>query len=227
MPSALAERLGIDLKVVPIEEAHVAFAYMLAPVLGREPAGLTDENLQSRLRGVLLMAVSNAKGWIVLDHGQQERDGHRLLDALRRLGRWVRRDQGRAQDARLRPVPLPQHPGGARGPPGPIPDSVLDKPPVGRAAARPARRPVASALRGARPGAPGLRRARPHGGRPGGRGLRPAPWSTGSCGWSTAPSTSGARCRRGCGSPPRPSARTAACPSPTATALGARGAGGG
>jgi NAD+ synthase (glutamine-hydrolysing) len=67
----LAERLGIDLKVVPIEEAHVAYASMLAPVLGREPFGLTDENLQSRLRGVLLMAVSNAKGWIVLTTGNK------------------------------------------------------------------------------------------------------------------------------------------------------------
>src|SRR3984957_10527952 len=67
----LAERLGIDLKVVPIEEAHLAFASMLVPVLGREPFGLTDENLQSRLRGVLLMAASNAKGWIVLTTGNK------------------------------------------------------------------------------------------------------------------------------------------------------------
>src|ERR1700677_2967097 len=68
---ALAERLGIDLKTVAIEEAHVAFASMLAPLLGREPFGLTDENLQSRLRGVLLMAMSNAKGWIVLTTGNK------------------------------------------------------------------------------------------------------------------------------------------------------------
>src|SRR5580692_3379213 len=68
---ALAERLGIDLRTVAIEEAHVAFSSMLAPLLGREPFGLTDENLQSRLRGVLLMAVSNAKGWIVLTTGNK------------------------------------------------------------------------------------------------------------------------------------------------------------
>jgi NAD+ synthase (glutamine-hydrolysing) len=68
---ALAERLGIDLKTVAIEEAHVAFSSMLAPLLGREPFGLTDENLQSRLRGVLLMALSNAKGWIVLTTGNK------------------------------------------------------------------------------------------------------------------------------------------------------------
>ena len=66
---ALAALLGIDLRVVPIEGAHVAFTDMLAGVLGREPSGLTDENLQSRLRGVLLMGVSNANGWIVLTTG--------------------------------------------------------------------------------------------------------------------------------------------------------------
>ena len=38
---------------------------------GGEPEGLTDENLQSRLRGVLLMALSNAKGWIVLTTGNK------------------------------------------------------------------------------------------------------------------------------------------------------------
>src|ERR1700722_15626805 len=68
---ALASLLGIDLQVVPIEEAHVAFTSMLAGVLGREPTGLTDENLQSRLRGVLLMGLSNAKGWIVLTTGNK------------------------------------------------------------------------------------------------------------------------------------------------------------
>jgi NAD+ synthase (glutamine-hydrolysing) len=44
---------------------------LLLPVLGRPPAGLTDENLQSRLRGLLLMAVSNDKGWIVLTTGNK------------------------------------------------------------------------------------------------------------------------------------------------------------
>ena len=43
----------------------------LSPLLGGEPAGLTDENLQSRIRGVLLMALSNADGWIVLTTGNK------------------------------------------------------------------------------------------------------------------------------------------------------------
>ncbi len=67
----VAARLGVDLRVVPIEPVHAAFSGVLAPVLGGPPAGLTDENLQSRLRGVLLMATSNALGWIVLTTGNK------------------------------------------------------------------------------------------------------------------------------------------------------------
>jgi NAD+ synthase (glutamine-hydrolysing) len=67
----LALRLGISMATIPIEEAHVAYASMLAGVLGRAPEGLTDENLQSRLRGVLLMAISNDTGAIVLTTGNK------------------------------------------------------------------------------------------------------------------------------------------------------------
>ncbi len=68
---ALAANLGIDLRTVPIEEAHATFATMIASAIGAAPAGLTDENLQSRIRGVLLMALSNARGWIVLTTGNK------------------------------------------------------------------------------------------------------------------------------------------------------------
>jgi NAD+ synthase (glutamine-hydrolysing) len=69
--AALAGHLGIDLFTVPIESPHTAFASVLAAVLGDPPSGLTDENLQSRIRGVVLMAVSNARGWIVLTTGNK------------------------------------------------------------------------------------------------------------------------------------------------------------
>ena len=68
---ALAANFGIDLASAPIETAHRALAETLAPLLGAEPVGLTDENLQSRIRGVLLMALSNAHGWIVLTTGNK------------------------------------------------------------------------------------------------------------------------------------------------------------
>ncbi|MBV8463990.1 MAG: NAD+ synthase [Acidimicrobiales bacterium] len=67
----LGDNLGIDLAAVPIEPVHGAFASSLAPLLGADPAGLTDENLQSRIRGVLLMALSNARGWLVLTTGNK------------------------------------------------------------------------------------------------------------------------------------------------------------
>jgi NAD+ synthase (glutamine-hydrolysing) len=68
---ALAANLGIDLAGAPIEPAHRAFTDMLHPLLAGDPSGLTDENLQSRIRGVLLMALSNARGWIVLTTGNK------------------------------------------------------------------------------------------------------------------------------------------------------------
>jgi NAD+ synthase (glutamine-hydrolysing) len=67
----LAANLGIDVATVGIEDGHRALASTLAPLTGGEPTGLTDENLQSRIRGVLLMALSNAKGWIVLTTGNK------------------------------------------------------------------------------------------------------------------------------------------------------------
>jgi NAD+ synthase (glutamine-hydrolysing) len=67
----LAQRLDIDITTVAIEPAHQAFAAMLDEPLGGVAAGLTDENLQSRIRGVLLMAVSNDTGAIVLTTGNK------------------------------------------------------------------------------------------------------------------------------------------------------------
>jgi len=68
---ALGANLGIEVTNLPIEPVHREFASTLGPALGSDPAGLTDENLQSRLRGVLLMALSNANGWIVLTTGNK------------------------------------------------------------------------------------------------------------------------------------------------------------
>jgi NAD+ synthase (glutamine-hydrolysing) len=67
----LAERLGIDFRTVPIEPGFVAYSEMLAPSFaGREP-DLTEENLQSRIRGTTLMALSNKFGWMVLTTGNK------------------------------------------------------------------------------------------------------------------------------------------------------------
>jgi NAD+ synthase (glutamine-hydrolysing) len=69
--SALADALGLDFRVIAIEDAFAAFLAMLEPSFaGREP-DLTEENLQSRIRGMLLMALSNKFGWLVLTTGNK------------------------------------------------------------------------------------------------------------------------------------------------------------
>jgi NAD+ synthase (glutamine-hydrolysing) len=67
----LAENLGIDYRTISIEPAFQAYLDMLSPSFaGRQP-GLTYENLQSRCRGQLLMALSNEFGWMVLSTGNK------------------------------------------------------------------------------------------------------------------------------------------------------------
>ena len=82
---------------------------------GAEP-DVTEENIQSRCRGMLLMAISNKTGAPGADHRQQERDGGRLRHAVRRHGRRLRADQGLQQDAGVSPGALPQHAVGAGDP---------------------------------------------------------------------------------------------------------------
>jgi NAD+ synthase (glutamine-hydrolysing) len=67
----LAERLGIDCRTVAIEPAFGAYLDMLAPSFDGRPADLTEENLQSRIRGTTLMALSNKFGWMVLTTGNK------------------------------------------------------------------------------------------------------------------------------------------------------------
>ncbi len=67
----LAENLGIELLELPIEPMMRANEEALAEVFaGREP-DLTEENLQARIRGNLLMALSNKFGWLVLTTGNK------------------------------------------------------------------------------------------------------------------------------------------------------------
>ena len=67
----LAGRLDIEITTLPIEGAHEIFARALFDVLDGEPQGVTDENIQSRSRAVLMMAISNATGAIVLTTGNK------------------------------------------------------------------------------------------------------------------------------------------------------------
>ncbi len=68
---AVSVNLGVDFREVPIESVLTAFTDALAPSFaGREP-DLTEENLQARIRGTLLMALSNKLGWLVVSTGNK------------------------------------------------------------------------------------------------------------------------------------------------------------
>ena len=62
----LAANLGIRSTTVPIEPAHAAFLAMLADSFAGLEPGLAEENLQARIRGTILMTMSNKFGWMVL-----------------------------------------------------------------------------------------------------------------------------------------------------------------
>jgi NAD+ synthase (glutamine-hydrolysing) len=68
---AMAERLGIRFTVISISGVCGRFEQELAPVFNGFPRDVTEENLQSRLRGVTLMALSNKTGALVLTTGNK------------------------------------------------------------------------------------------------------------------------------------------------------------
>ena len=69
--AALAKRLKFNTHTVPIAGLMEGFASTLSPVLAGPPADVTAENLQSRIRGTLLMAVANQQGQLLLSTGNK------------------------------------------------------------------------------------------------------------------------------------------------------------
>jgi NAD+ synthase (glutamine-hydrolysing) len=67
----LAKQLGIDMQTIAIEPAFQAYLDMTEEAFDGRPADLTEENLQSRIRGTTLMALSNKFGWMVLTTGNK------------------------------------------------------------------------------------------------------------------------------------------------------------
>ncbi len=67
----LADRLGIDFEVVAIGELFDVAQHCLGPVFGDLPADVTEENLQARIRGLLLMALSNKFNRLLLSTGNK------------------------------------------------------------------------------------------------------------------------------------------------------------
>ena len=158
MPTALAQRLGIDLVTVPIETGARRASARSSPRPSAPLRRGSPTRTSSRASAASSYGGVERPGMDRAHHGEQERVGHRVLDAVRRLGRRLRRDQGRPQDPRVPVVPVPQRPRRARSS---FPESVLDQGALGRAASRSARRPEPASLRRPRPLARGARPPRP------------------------------------------------------------------
>ncbi len=69
--SELARNLGIEFWEIAIEPAHTAFTEMLEERFAGTEANVAEENVQARIRGNVLMTVSNKFGWIVLTTGNK------------------------------------------------------------------------------------------------------------------------------------------------------------
>jgi NAD+ synthase (glutamine-hydrolysing) len=68
---ALAQRLGIQMIALPISDVFDAYRKALAPAFGERPADVTEENIQARIRGNYMMALSNKFGSMLLSTGNK------------------------------------------------------------------------------------------------------------------------------------------------------------
>ncbi len=145
----LASRLGVRHDVIPIASAMDTFSAMLEPLFAGLPADTTEENLQARFRGVLLMALSNKSGALVLTTGNKSElatgyctlygdmaGGFAVIKDLYktevyRLARWINRQREviparileRPPSAELRPNQVDQE----RLPPYEVLDAILQR----------------------------------------------------------------------------------------------------
>jgi NAD+ synthase (glutamine-hydrolysing) len=71
----LAQNLSIEFKVIPIQPLFRGYIDMLAPIFCDRPPDTTEENLQARIRGNILMALSNKFGHLVLSTGNKSEIG--------------------------------------------------------------------------------------------------------------------------------------------------------
>lgn len=127
---ALADALNLDRRVIAIEPAYAALETLLTPSFEGRVPDLTEENLQSRIRGVLLMALSNKFGWMVLTTSNKSESavGYSTLYGDSAGGFAVIKDVPKLlvyELCRWRNSVSEHNPGGAEV----IPANVLEKPP--------------------------------------------------------------------------------------------------
>jgi NAD+ synthase len=130
--ATIATTLGIRYDTVSIEPAMAAFDAMLKPVFGNRPPDITEENLQSRARGVALMAMSNKFGDMVLTTGNKSEMsvGYATLYGDMCGGYSVLKDIYKTTVFALSRWRNAHVPDGALGPRGAVmPDRVITRPP--------------------------------------------------------------------------------------------------
>jgi NAD+ synthase len=129
----IAQALGVRYEVVPIEAAVTGLEQTLAPLLGDKARDITEENIQSRARGTILMAISNKFGLMVVTTGNKSEMsvGYATLYGDMNGGFNPIKDLYKTEVYRLARLRNHWRPEGALGPPGPvIPDNVLTRAPT-------------------------------------------------------------------------------------------------
>ncbi|HEX5078239.1 MAG TPA: NAD+ synthase [Geminicoccaceae bacterium] len=129
---AVAGALGIRLDQVSIEPGVAAFEAMLAPIFRGLPPDITEENIQARIRGVLLMAISNKQGAMLLTTGNKSEMsvGYATLYGDMCGGYSVLKDVYKTAVFALSRWRNQHRPAGALGPAGAvIPERVITRPP--------------------------------------------------------------------------------------------------
>lgn len=127
-----ARLLGIRYETVPIGPAMEAFGAMLAPAFGNRPPDITEENIQSRIRGVTLMAMSNKFGDMLLTTGNKSEmsTGYATIYGDMCGGFSVLKDVYKTDVFAVCRWRNAHAPAGAKGPRGAVmPERVITKPP--------------------------------------------------------------------------------------------------
>jgi NAD+ synthase len=128
-----ARRLGTPYETIEIERAVAAFGETLAPVFAGRTADTSEENIQSRIRGVILMAISNKFGPMVLTTGNKSEMsvGYATLYGDMCGGYNVLKDVYKTEVFALSHWRNRHTPADALGPGGAvIPDRIINKPPT-------------------------------------------------------------------------------------------------
>ncbi len=129
---AVAKLLGIDYRSISIEPAMAAFGAMLKDSFSGRESDITEENIQSRARGITLMALSNKFGWMVVSTGNKSEMsvGYATLYGDMCGGYAVLKDVYKMTVFALSKLRNQARPAGLRGPEGRVmPERVIEKPP--------------------------------------------------------------------------------------------------